>query len=290
MTKTSNKIAQALWRIYRRQEKPTPWIDGGNLPWNEPGFSERMLGEHLEESHGAASRPTTERRQIIDWLWSKLALQPEAQVLDVTCGPGLYAVELASRGCLVTGIDFSPASIAYARELAQKRGLSARCDFIERDVRQMDYSGADFDAALFLYGQLAVFTIEEAEQLLRQIALALRPDGRLVVEILDQGQLDKNDSTWWFTDNTGLWGDAPFIHMGERFWLEEQAISVERFYTLHLDSGEMDEIILCDQSYTIEKMVNMMTLAGFDSVEVYPAWDGLPLSDAGIWLVFVATK
>ncbi|MGD2049604.1 MAG: methyltransferase domain-containing protein [Chloroflexota bacterium] len=50
----------------------------------------------------------------MDWLWSKLALKLGAQVLDVTCGPGLYAVELASRGCLVTGIDFSPASIVYA--------------------------------------------------------------------------------------------------------------------------------------------------------------------------------
>lgn len=290
MKETREKLAQALWRIYRRPERPTSWSDGGNLPWDEPGFSERMLREHLDESHGAASRQPAERLQQINWLWSKLALMPGAQVLDVTCGPGLYAVELASRGCLVTGIDFSPASIAYARELVQKRGFSKQCNFVELDVRQMDYRSANFIGALFLYGQLSVFTIEEAKQLLEQIALALQPGGRLVVEILDQQQVDKNDSTWWFTDNTGLWGDGPFIHLGERFWLEELAISVERFHTLHLDSGEMDEIILCDQSYTVQEMTNMMMAAGFDSVDIYPAWDGLPLYDAGEWMVFVASK
>lgn len=290
MKETRKKLAQALWRIYRRPERPTPWSDGGNLPWDEPEFSERMLREHLDESHGAASRQPAERLRLINWLWSKLTLQPGAQVLDVTCGPGLYAVELANRGCLVTGIDFSPASIAYARELAQNRRLSAKCNFVERDVRQMDYRDADFDAALFLYGQIAVFTIEEAEQLLEQIALALRPGGRLVVEILDQEQVDKKDSTWWFTGNTGLWSDDPYIHLGERFWLEELAISVERFQTLHLESGEMDEIILCDQSYTVDKMVNTMMEAGFDSIEVYPAWDGLLLNDAKKWVCLVATK
>lgn len=78
---------------------------------DDPDFSERMLREHLDESHGAAS----ERQQQIDWLWARLNLRTGSKVLDVTCGPGLYAVELAVRGCSVTGVDFSPAGIAYAQ-------------------------------------------------------------------------------------------------------------------------------------------------------------------------------
>jgi SAM-dependent methyltransferase len=143
-------LRRALWRIFRRPTRPVPWVGGGNLPWNEPDFSRRMLREHLDESHGAATRVAAERQMIIDWLWPRLKLKPGQRLLDVTCGPGLYAVELARRGILVTGIDFIPAAVAYARDLAQRQGLAGRCTFVEHDARQMDYRDATFDAALFL--------------------------------------------------------------------------------------------------------------------------------------------
>jgi SAM-dependent methyltransferase len=251
-----------------------------------------MLREHLDESHGAASRVTAERVQQIDWLWERLALQPGARLLDVTCGPGLYAVEFARRGCRVTGLDFSPASIAYARSLAKDEGVADRCEFVELDVRQMGnrYHNAGFDAAILLYGQLAVFTTDEAHTLLTQIAQSLRPNGRLVVELLDQDRVDKTDSTWWFTDDTGLWGDRPFLHLGERFWHEAGQLSIERFYVIHLETGALTEVTLCDQTYAVERMRQMLNQAGFSTVAVYPAWAGLPLYDAKEWVVYMARK
>ena len=60
------KLSEALWQIYRRPERPSPWrIHDGNLPWDDPAFSERMLREHLDESHGAATRQTAERQRIV---------------------------------------------------------------------------------------------------------------------------------------------------------------------------------------------------------------------------------
>ena len=178
MRDIEKKFAKSLWQIYRRPERPALWVGGGNLPWNEPDFSRRMLAEHLDESHGAASRQTAERLALIDWLWERLGLKAGAHLLDVTCGPGLYAVEFAAKGCIVTGIDFSPASIAYARELAAQRGVADRCTFIEQDVREAKLPEAAYDAALFLYGQLGVFPKNEARILLERIRRSLvRPAG-----------------------------------------------------------------------------------------------------------------
>lgn len=290
--KPNHSLTEALWKIYRRPERPRAWVGGGNLPWNEPAFSERMLPEHLDESHGAASRVTAERLQQIDWLWQKLKLQPGAHLLDVTCGPGLYAVELARRGCRVTGLDFSPAAIDYAGDLARSEGVADRCRFVEQDVRQMAEALDEtaFDAALLLYGQLAVFTKAEAAALLADIAGRLRPGGRLCVELLDQAKVDKGDSTWWFTDDAGLWGDRPFLHLGERFWDEEAQMSLERFYVIHLESGELIEVLLCDQTYSAAGLKGMLIEAGFQAVDIYPAWDGLPLYDAEEWTVYVAGR
>ncbi|MFO7679847.1 MAG: class I SAM-dependent methyltransferase [Chloroflexota bacterium] len=285
-----HNLTHALWQIYRRAERPLPWHGGGNLPWNDPEFSERMLREHLDQSHGAASRTAPERAAQLDWLWSKLALQPGQSVYDMTCGPGLYAVALAQRGCRVTGVDFSPASIRYARELAASHEVTERCRFIEQDIREASFAGANFDAALFLYGQLAVFPRETAQVLLNNAAAALAENGRLVIELLNQDRVDKKNSTWWYTDNTGLWGDAPYLHLGERFWNEEAKLSTERFHILHLETGQLDEVILSDQTYASEDMSAMLKSAGFSTLSVYKAWDGLPVYDAEEWVIYVAEK
>jgi len=290
MHESNPKVIDALWRIYQRPERPAAWTQGGNLPWNEPAFSERMLREHLDQAHGAASRVTHERMAQSDWLWTKLGLQPGMHICDITCGPGLYAVELARRGCQVTGIDFSPAAIAYAKELAKSEGLAHACTFIEEDVRTVNLPAGEFDAALFLYGQLAVFPQTDAQALLAKSAQALKPGGRLCVELLDQERIDKTSRTWWFTDNTGLWGDEPFLHLGERFWDDEAALSIERFSIVHLETGALSEVHLCDQSYATHTMAAMMQQAGFATVDVYPRWDGLPIYDADEWVVYVAQK
>lgn len=290
MDEVRHKLSRALWRIYRRPERPIPWAFGGNLPWDEPAFSARMLREHLDESHGAASRQAAERAQQVGWLWRKLGLRSGDRLLDVTCGPGLYAVAFAKRGAVVTGVDFGPAAIDYAETLALRENVADRCTFVQQDVRRMAFDGADFDAALLIYGQLAVMTRAEAQDVLARAAAALRPGGRLCVELLDQERVDKANGRWWYTDDAGLWGDAPYLHLGERFWIAEEAASVERFYILHLETGEMDEIELCDQTYAVEEMTGMMRAAGFTAVDVYPAWDGLPLYDAKEWIVYVGAK
>jgi SAM-dependent methyltransferase len=290
MTDTNERLAHALWQIYRRPERPELWKDGGNLPWDEPGFSRRMLREHLDDGHGAASRAVAERQLQLDWLWDNLALQPGAKVLDITCGPGLYAVELADRGCTVHGVDFSPAAIAFARDLAQEKGVSAACTFLEQDVRGAKFARAAYDAVLILYGQLAVFPPDEAAELLVEANQALRPGGRLCVELLDQEKVDKADSNWWFTDQTGLWGEAPFLHLGERFWDGVRQTSVERYQILHLETGRLEEITLCDQTYAVKTMRAMMRQAGLLRVNTFPAWDGLPLYDADEWIVYIGQK
>lgn len=289
-TYVNQSLAEALWKIYHRPELSAPLTEAKNLPWNDPHFSELMLREHLDESHGAATRIAAERAAQLDWLWAKLNLAAGMRVLDMTCGPGLYAVELARRGCTIIGVDFSPAAITYAQDLARSEGQTARCTFIERDVRRIDLAGAEFDSALFLYGQLAVFTKADAQMLLNHLAQTLKPGGKLCIELLNQDRVDKTRSEWWFTDDTGLWGDRPFLHLGERTWYEEEEMSLERFFIIHLETGELTEISLSDQTYSVETMTRMLYQAGFARVQVYPAWDHLPLYDADEWLVYVAQK
>ena len=283
-------LTDALWKIYYRPDRPTAWTNGGNLPWNEPDFSRRMLREHLDQSHGAATRTDAERVLQQEWFWSTLGLEPEMNVLDVTCGPGFYAVDLAQRGCFVTGVDFAPAAVEFAHGLAVEHGVGQRCHFIQGDVREIPFEEEKYDAALLIYGQLAVFPKADAQALLAKIAASLKPGGRLCIELLNQDLVDKTDSKWWYTDETGLWGDAPFLHLGERFWDAEAQLSLERFYVVHLETGDLTDILLCDQTYSTHEMTAMLTAAGFSTVTVHPDWANIPLYDAKEWNIFIAEK
>ncbi len=95
-------------------------------------------------------------------------------VLDVACGPGLYAEELVARGATVIGLDHSPRMI----ELARKRVPAA--DFTLHDVREpLDWlPDASVDLVLFA---LAIEYVDDRVATLRELRRVLRPDGALVV-------------------------------------------------------------------------------------------------------------
>ena len=281
-------LSKALWRIYNRPNTPIPFSYGGNLPWDDVEFGKRMLRYHLSESDNAASRIADQRKLQIDWMWSKLGLQAEQHLLDVTCGPGLYSAEFAQRGLTVTGVDFSPVSIEHAQQLAAQNDVTKQCHFILQDVRDMQVQDNTFDAAILIYGQLAVMTSEEAQTVLNRTYAALKPNGRLCLELLNPAHVDKKNSTWWFTDDARLWGETPYLHLGERIWYEDEQLSLERFQTLHLETGELDEVILCDQTYTPERLTEMLKIAGFSKISTYFAWDNIGLYDQKEWIVYVA--
>lgn len=286
----AEKISRALWQLYRRPDRPMPWATGGNLPWNDPAFSERMLREHLDQSHGAASRTEEERAAQLPWLQQKLQLAAGDHLLDVTCGPGLYAVPLAQQGINVTGIDFAPAAVRHARQLADAAGVSDLCQIIEADVHEYSFPAQKFDAAMILYGQLAVMSREDAVKLIQNVGQALKPGGVILLELLNPDQVDKSDSSWWFTDHQGLWGDGPFLCLGERQWRREERLSLERYYVVHLESGQFDEITLCDQMYSAAEVGELLNQANFQSPKRFNAWDELSLKDRNEWLIYTSAK
>ena len=214
-----------------------------------------------------------------DWL----GLKPGGRLLDVTCGPGLYAAEFRA------GESASPALISVPPRSAMLASTARDlpCEFVQSDVREMDFAGREFDAAIYIYGQFTVLKPAESLDVLRRIRAALRPGGKLVLEILDDAKFDKKDSQWWYTDRGGLWGDFPYLHLGERAWDQAQRAAVERFHILNLETGEMQVYGLSDQAYTVAQVTEMLNEAGFSQVEVHPAWDHLALKDAPEWVVYV---
>ena len=90
--------------VIGRRVPPEPWAEGENIPWDEPAFSARILAEHLSQEHDAASRRFDIVDEQVAWLHGELLSGCTTKVLDLCCGPGLYANRLARLGHEVTGI------------------------------------------------------------------------------------------------------------------------------------------------------------------------------------------
>jgi SAM-dependent methyltransferase len=248
---------------------PSAWSEGDNIPWSDPEFSERMLKQHLSQDHDAASRRSEKIEIHVAWIYAALLAGKAGAVLDLGCGPGLYAQRLARRGCTLTGIDFSPASIRYAVEMAEREALPI--EYRLADIRQADY-GSGYDLAMLIFGEFNVFKPADAQLLLRKMHGALRPGGRLLLEpmTLEAARRAGQAGSSWSAQPSGLFHPLPHLVLEEAFWNEADLTATTRYYVIDAASGLVTRHASSFQGYTLEGYEAVLNQCGFEEASFYP--------------------
>ncbi|GAB1044963.1 MULTISPECIES: class I SAM-dependent methyltransferase [Shewanella] len=233
------------------------------IPWNDADFSQRMLENHLSQEHDWASRKLAVIERQVDWLCSQLA--PGAKVLDLGCGPGFYTQLLAKRGFCCTGVDFSPASIAYAQQQAQAAGLDI--DYQLLDVRSYRPT-KKFDFIMMTFGELNVFSTADAKSLLKHCANWLMPNGKLLVEVhsFDEVKRQGQAEPSWQRHSQGLFLDAPHLLLTEHAWDEALQTSSTLFWVIE-ENGKVARFGSRMQAWQDEEYLQLLNECGFNKIQ-----------------------
>ncbi|MBZ0290587.1 MAG: class I SAM-dependent methyltransferase [Anaerolineae bacterium] len=250
--------------LLNRNTHPTGWQ---KIPWNDLDFSRRMLAEHLNQSHDHASRRQSIIDQQVAWIERKVLNGQPAKILDLGCGPGFYTRRFSGHGHTCTGLDFSPASIDYARE--QHPGGT----YMLGDVTKVDF-GSGYDLALMIFGEFNAFSPEDAGRIVDKAYAALKPGGKLLLEAHTGEFIYRlgHQPPTWYTAEKGLFSDEPYLCLTEARYEADHAIAYD--YVFAADSGKMQSYVNMLQGYTDDEYRRL--LRGFQNVLFYPSLNGSP--------------
>jgi len=259
-----------LLELVRRAKVLEPWAEGEKIPWHEPGFSRRMLEEHLSQQHGLASRRFDSIDRQVSWIDGEILSHRPSRVLDLGCGPGLYAERLSRLGHQCLGIDYSPASVEYARERARRDQLS--CDYLEQDIRTAPY-GEGFDLIMLIFGEFNVFTPSDARSILERTHAALSDQGVLLLEVHTLSavrEIGEREPSW-YTADPGLFSDGPHLCLRESSWDPIQKTATERYFIIAAQTGVAERHGATTQAYSDSEYRALLRGCGFGAVEFRPS-------------------
>jgi 2-polyprenyl-3-methyl-5-hydroxy-6-metoxy-1,4-benzoquinol methylase len=222
--------------IHNNSLKPKLYEKGNAIMWTDEHISKQLLNVHLNKEVDLGSRKTTTIDSTIDWISDKVD-NKQLNILDLGCGPGLYAEKLAEKGHKVTGIDFSANSISYAKKEAKNKNLEI--NYLNKDYLMLDLEENSFDLVILICTDFGPLLPKERVQLLDMIRRALKPGGTFIFDVLNDKNIDtKTSPRNWETSTDGFWKNKPYLALSDSFVYQENKVILYQHIVID-EKGEM---------------------------------------------------
>jgi SAM-dependent methyltransferase len=239
--------------------------------WWEDFFSGIVLDfwkEVYDEPHTKAET---------DFILELLSVTPGAAILDVPCGEGRLSREMASRGYVMTGVDFSLSFLNEARSTAAEKGLDIRWE--HRDMRDLPWQAA-FDGAFCFGGSFGYFKDDGNADFVRAVFRSLKPGARFILDIgvSTETLLPRlREREWTRVGDFLFLEENQYDHIKGRFNTD---------YTI-VRNGQAETRSGSHRVYTYRELVRLLESAGFADVQSFGslARDPFALGSPQLFLV-----
>jgi len=232
--------------------------------WTDGHISKSLLEAHLDESSDAASRKHNSRLDIVNWINSKI--RPNSNIIDLGCGPGLYAYELGKLEHNVMGIDFNRKSIDYA---LKNKFISGKVEYQYLDYIKDDIQGR-YDVGMMIFCDFGALIPDDQKIILQRINNLLTDDGIFIFDVFGKSEIKnkKSNRNWYISNGNDFWSKDPYILMEEIKLFEKEFALGTRYYLLNQKDGKIKEYIMWDQYYDENILKELMSKNGFEIMEI----------------------
>lgn len=254
--------------------------------WEDDYLSKGMLKAHFDVHIESATRKLADVKKSVDWITKILPVEQYPNVLDLGCGPGIYAELLYVKGYGVKGIDVSKRSIAYAKQSAFKKKYEISYEL--GDYTKMNVFG-QYHFITMIYCDFGVLSKVMRTQLLKKIYHALHPQGVFLFDVFTPKKYkDENEGKDWSMDE-------------ERFWCAEPSIALHAFYRYDEDHTYLHQYVIVaeegysyyhiwEHTFTLEEIAADLKEAGFQQITYFQDVTGESYKDGGTTICIRAQK
>ena len=242
-----------------RPPSPPPDAKPQPQPKRRKAWYDDVFAEHFL----FLSPPTWDETAARDaqFMHQALGLAEGARVLDVGCGDGRHAIELAKLGLVVTGLDNSLAMLLAAAQNKDIAGLEDdRVAFMHGDMRRLPRD-REFEAIICVGTSFGYFEEEQNRQCLQEMSERLVAGGKLVLHVFNRDFVAPHlpSRSWWQGRRCMVIDEAEMNFFASR-------LRVHR--TVIFDDGRQYEHFMFLRAYTVQDLGKAISAQGMRVLEV----------------------
>jgi SAM-dependent methyltransferase len=221
-------------------------------------------------------------RREVDFIEESLGVAPGGVVLDLGCGAGYHAVELASRNYGVVGYDLSLFQLALAADVAQER--SQRINFLQGDMREMAFEEM-FDGIFCWNTTFGYFDEEKNAAVAQRVFRALRPGGMFLLDVANRDFVAAHQPSqvWYEGDSCVCMDDMSLDFITSRLKVKRSII---------LDDGRTRESTYSVRLYALHELGKILHDVGFRVTEAsgHPSTPGVFFGQCSPRIIILAQR
>lgn len=275
-----------LERMRMALEKPPLYTKSKGAFWNDEYISKQMLKAHLNPEFEGASRNLDFIEKSVAWIKELVEPRNYPALLDIGCGPGIYAERFAREGYQVTGVDFSKRSIDYARESAYRQGLDIK--YLFQDYLKMNLE-SNFDFGTMIYCDYGALSEDDRKIIMKNVYQSLKSGGKLLLDVF--GVAKYNDfvesKSWKICNDNGFWREGSYIEINGSYKYSGY-VTLEQ--TVIISDNEIDTYYIWNTCFTKEALIEETEAAGFKVCGIWGDVAGSLYSEDGFTMAILLEK
>ena len=218
--------------------------------------------------------------QEVDFIVSELKLNSGTHILDIPCGFGRHALELARRGFKVTGVDISETFINNLESKIRQDSLDIRA--IHADILAIDLN-EKYDGAICMGNSFGYFDVEHMKVFISKISSALHSGARFIINSGMIAESILSNFTHYSNHRSYTIGDitmdiSNYYNAGNSYMVSN---------LVYTKNGSMEEHAFKHYVFTMGEIKRLLQAVGLKIIAMYGSLEKIPfkIGDQQVYLV-----